>query len=55
MCPRIVGVAREVAHRTVLSHRDVAVWAAAIGLQVMPGDDQLAVFQLSQRPARLTD
>ena len=54
MCLRIVGVAREVAHRTVLSDRDVSVWAAAIGLQVMPGDDQLVGFQLSPRPARLT-
>jgi hypothetical protein len=37
MCLRIAAVAREVAHRTVMSDRSVSVWAAAIGLQVMPG------------------
>ncbi|MCA0296548.1 MAG: hypothetical protein LCH96_14800 [Actinobacteria bacterium] len=54
MCLRIAAAGREVAHRAAVADRDLAMWAAAIGLQVMPGDEQLAVFQLSPRLARLT-
>ncbi|MCA0296536.1 MAG: hypothetical protein LCH96_14740 [Actinobacteria bacterium] len=42
MCLRIAAAAREVAHRAAVSDRDLAMWAAAIGLQVMPGDEHLS-------------
>lgn len=44
MCLRIAAAAREVAHRAAVSDRDLAMWAAAIGLQVMPGDEQLSRY-----------
>lgn len=45
MCLRIAAVAREVVHRALVTDRDLAAWAASIGLQVLPGDEHLAEYR----------
>ena len=49
MCLRIAATAREVAHRVAPADRDLAVWAATIGLQAIPGDECLAGYRSLSR------